>query len=322
MLYHETFAYEIINVKLRITRTPKQGWKFAARMAQKGTIGRIVPQEDMMFEESTGITPDIIVNTTVIPSRMTISYLMELITGKAAAMFGETVDASAFQQLDMDKYKEMLRSVGFNTEGYSKMRDGITGEVIDTEIYNGVVYFTALKHQPEDKINVRSVGPVSSTTRQPNKGRQHGGGLRIGGMELDTFISHGASATIKERLCDVSDKYTMAICKPCGITAVYNDIEKKFYCPSCDSDDVGALTIPYVNKYQNHLLSPIGIKIGYVVGSKTVPVYEDVEEDVENESEEGSEEESEEDQISGEESEEEEEDIADDVEDIEFSEDY
>ena len=320
VLFHETFAFEIINVKLRITRTPKQGWKFAARMAQKGTVGRIVPYEDMMFEESTGITPDIIVNTTVIPSRMTISYLMELITGKAAAMYGETVDASAFQQVDMDKYKEMLRHIGFNTEGYSKMRDGITGQVIETEIYTGVVYFTALKHQPEDKINVRSVGPVNSTTRQPIKGRQHGGGLRIGGMEVDTFISHGASATIKERLCDVSDKYTMAICKPCGITSVYNEIEKKFYCPSCDESDVGALTIPYVNKYQGHLLAPIGIKIGYVVGSKPQPVYED--EDVEEEeNEEEDEEEESEDDLMSEESEEDEE-IDDDVEAVEFSEDY
>ncbi len=321
VLFHETSTYEIINVKLRITRTPKVGWKFAARQAQKGTIGTIKKEEDMMFEESTGIKPDIIVNTTVIPSRMTISYLMELSAGKAAAMYGETVDASAFQHLDMDKYKEMLRYVGYNTEGYSKMRDGETGEVIETEIYTGVVYFTALKHQPEDKINVRSLGPINAVTHQSVKGRQWGGGLRFGTMEVDALNAHGASATVKERLCDVSDKYKIPVCKPCGTTAVYNDIEKKFYCPSCDSSNVGALTIPYVNKYQNHLLTPYSIKMGYVVGGKKDYIYEEeLSEDNESESEQEESSEDDVNQASGEESESEE--IGSDVENVEFSEDF
>ena len=324
VLFHETSTYEIIDVKLRITRSPKEGWKFAARMAQKGTVGKIVPQADMMFEESTGITPDIIVNTTVIPSRMTISYLMELITGKAAAMYGETVDASAFQTIDMDKYKEMLRNIGFNTEGYSKMRDGETGQVIGTEIYTGVVYFTALKHQPEDKISVRSVGPLNSVTRQSVKGRQHGGGLRFGTMEVDTYLSHGASAAVKERLCDVSDSYKIGVCKPCGTTTVFNPIEKKFYCPSCDVSDVGLLTIPYVNKYHNHLVAAIGIKVGYVVNRELPHVYEELHSEEEENSEEEEESSEEEDinQASGEESDEEEEEVDDDVDDVEFSEDF
>ncbi len=304
VLFHETPTYEIINVKLRITRTPKTGWKFAARSAQKGTIGKIVPQEDMMFEESTGITPDIIVNTTVIPSRMTVSYLMELITGKAAAMYGETVDASAFQQVDMDKYKEMLKHIGFNTEGYSKMRDGVTGELIDTEIYNGVVYFTALKHQPEDKINARSIGLMSSVTRQSVKGRTQGGGLRFGAMEVDTLIGHGASGAVNERLCGVSDKYKISICKPCGETTVYNEIEKKFYCPICETSDAAALTIPYVLKYKSHLLAAFGIRLGKVVGRKNIVEEEDEEkekdEDESSEEEFGITEESEEEEVENE----------------------
>jgi DNA-directed RNA polymerase subunit B' len=287
-------------------------------MAQKGTAGKITPQEDMMFEESTGLTPDIIVNTTVIPSRMTISYLMELITGKAAAMFGETVNASAFQQVDLEKYKEMLRFVGFNPEGYSKMRDGTTGELIETEIYNGVVYFTALKHQPEDKINVRSIGPITSLTHQPNKGRQHGGGLRFGGMEVDTGLSHGASGMIRERLCEVSDKYKIPICKPCGTIVVYNEIEKKFYCPICDISDAGVLTIPYAKKYENHLLYPFGIKSGYVIGKNTV---EEVIEEKEEDTEEDTDETEEENELSMEESEEEEE-LDEDVDAVEFSEEF
>jgi DNA-directed RNA polymerase beta subunit len=234
-------------------------------MAQKGTIGRFVKESDMMFDEETGMIPDVIVNTTVIPSRMTISYLMELIVGKSAAYYGETVNASAFEEINIDKFKQMLQAVGVNPNGYSKMRDGETGRVIETEIYNGMVYFTALKHQPEDKISVRSVGAKSVTHQQPVKGRQLGGGLRFGEMESDTYLSHGSSAAIKERLCNVSDKYHMAVCKTCATTAVFNDIDQLFHCPICNTSDAGQLTIPYVAKYQGQLLDAMGFKFRYVL---------------------------------------------------------
>lgn len=265
VIFHETPSYEIIEVKLRITRLPKTGDKYAARMAQKGTIGRFVKESDMMFDEETGMIPDVIVNTTVIPSRMTISYLMELIVGKAAAYYGETVCASAFEEINIDKFKQMLQTVGVNPNGYSKMRDGETGRLIESEIYNGIVYFTALKHQPEDKISVRSVGAKSVTHQQPVKGRQKGGGLRFGEMESDTYLSHGSSAAIKERLCNVSDKYHMAVCKTCATPAVFNNIDQLFHCPICSESDAGQLTIPYVAKYQGQLLDAMGFKFRYVL---------------------------------------------------------
>jgi DNA-directed RNA polymerase subunit B' len=296
--FHETPTYEIVEVKLRITRKPEEGDKYAARMAQKGTIGKFRKHEDMPFDEQTGMTPDVIVNTTVIPSRMTISYLMELIAGKAAAYYGETVDASAFQSVNIDKFKAMLSAVGVNPNGYSKMRDGETGRLIEYEIYSGIVYFQALKHQPKDKISVRSLGAISSNTRQPVKGRQLGGGLRFGEMESDTYLAHGSSAAIKERLCNVSDKYKMAICKKCATTSVYNDIDKKFYCPICTTSDAGAVTIPYIKKYQDQLLATMGFdlrsllkqSIKNVVQPAEIQIEEDESDDDKNEETEESEE--------------------------------
>lgn len=121
-------------------------------------------------------------------------------------------------------------------------------------------------------------------------------GTIVGEMEKDTTISHGASATTKERLCDVSDKYKMAVCK-CGKTANYNLVRQEFYCPVCPSKEIGAVTIPYVLKYNQNLMGPGGMDLSFGVTetniiykrNETKNMDEDYDEDTVEENEENDE---------------------------------
>ena len=97
-----------------------------------------------------------------------------------------------------------------------------------------------------DKQHSRDIGPMVNLTRQPPEGRSRDGGLRIGEMERDCIVAHGASRFVKDRLYDVSDKYSIHVCKKCGMFASYNEKESISYCNVCDnSSHFARVDIPY-----------------------------------------------------------------------------
>lgn len=167
-----------VTVKLRVFRIPTIGDKFAPRNAQKGTIGLIVPEEDLPFSELAGRKPDIIVNPHCLPSRMTLSYIMELIGTKGAAFKGDYVDATAFRPFDLDEFRMTLRDRGYDDLGYETMYSGMSGRRIQGQIYMGPCYWQELKHHVRDKIQMRSRGSYNTKTHQPPGGRARGGGIR------------------------------------------------------------------------------------------------------------------------------------------------
>lgn len=223
----------IAKVRVREIRIPAIGDKMASRAGQKGTIGLVIPEADMPFTRE-GIIPDIIVNPHAIPTRMTIGQLVECITGKACAMAGYFGDGTAYLSSGVAQYADILMKHKFHSSGNDILYNGMTGGQIEAEIFFGPTYYMRLKHMVKDKINFRTQGPRTALTRQPVSGRANDGGLRIGEMERDGLVSHGAVSMLTESMMERSDKYFMAVCNKTGLIAVYNPDKNLFMSPMAD----------------------------------------------------------------------------------------
>ncbi len=224
---------KIVQVKVREQRIPEIGDKFASRHGQKGVIGMIVSNENMPFT-SNGITPDIIFSPHGIPSRMTISHLIETIAGKTGALSGKYIDGTTFSATSEKDLREMLLELGFREDGTETMYNGMTGEEFKAKIYIGNMYYLKLKHMVANKIHSRASGRIQLLTRQPIEGRAQGGGLRVGEMEKDCLVAHGASLLLKERFD--SDKTVVYICESCGLTAIHDIPKDRKFCTKCGSN--------------------------------------------------------------------------------------
>ena len=255
-----------VSVKVRQDRRVEIGDKFGSRSGQKGVVGMLLNEEDMPFTYS-GITPDLIFSPYSLPSRMSMSYLLELIAGKVGALGGRHVDGTPFTGESEEELRNELKSYGFRENGVETMYNGITGEEMKVRIFVGDMMYIRLKHFVANKIQWRSRGPIQLLTRQPTEGKSKSGGLRLGEMEKDCFVAYGAALALKERFD--SDKISIPVCSKCGLTAVYNVRKKTGYC-QIDGEDAPIKLIEVSASFKILLdeLKAVGIYPKILLGKK------------------------------------------------------
>lgn len=289
-----------VSMTFRFPRNPVIGDKFSSRHGQKGVLSILWPEIDMPFSES-GMTPDVIINPHAFPSRMTIGMLVESMAGKSGALHGTFQDATPFSfhesgdKVSIDYFGEQLQAAGYNFYGSEALYSGVSGCVMQADLYIGLVYYQRLRHMVSDKYQVRATGKFNPLTRQPIKGRKKGGGIRLGEMERDSLLSHGAAFLLQDRLLNCSDRHVAYACSRCGDllmpsterctiqttgqsqSEILNKPKLRLYCrtQSCmeatkraDGDDeaVEPIVLPYVYRYLVNELAGMNIKMKLEIG--------------------------------------------------------
>ncbi|XP_013141765.1 PREDICTED: DNA-directed RNA polymerase I subunit RPA2 [Papilio polytes] len=223
-------------IMLRIQRNPTVGDKFASRAGQKGICSQLWPAEDLPFSES-GLIPDILFNPHGFPSRMTIAMMIECMAGKAASIHGHFYLHRESKTSFMHFYMRIF--------------------TIDD-------FFTILYEFFFNLFQVRTTGAVDTLTRQPVKGRRRGGGVRLGEMERDALISHGAAFLLQDRLFDCSDKSEAVICTKCGTLlgpVLSKGDSNNDSCRLCGQGKFASVYIPYIFKFFVTQLAAVNINV-------------------------------------------------------------
>ena len=117
-----------------------------------------------------------------------------------------------------------------------------------------------------NKMHGRASGKIALLTRQPIEGRSRGGALRLGEMEQQALVAHGASLLLKERYD--SDKVVLYICTQCGTISIEDNIRDRIYCPSCSSEEAEPIEVSYAFKLLLEELQGLHIKTKFKLKNK------------------------------------------------------
>ncbi len=235
VVIHQPNGYRLVKIRILEMRIPELGDKFATRHHQKGTIGMLVDAVDMP-RTADGIVPDMMVNPHGLPTRMTVGQFYEQIFCKYGVVYNGKVNATNFMDSEeaLSQLGDLLEMQGYQRHGEEILYSGISGDQMYSSIFMTPCYFMRLKHLTEDKVNAREHGRREIRTHQPTGGRGNEGGMKIGEMERDVLIAHGASEFLAESMMDKSDGASFMICNGCGTIPVYNKALNLQVCPLCD----------------------------------------------------------------------------------------
>jgi DNA-directed RNA polymerase II subunit RPB2 len=206
-------------LRIRSVRHPELGDKFATLEAQKGVMTCLVPPEDMPFSES-GIVPDMLFGEAGQISRMTQAMITGMMGNKLGALLGGRLDGTNWRPNWVEDVEEALLAEGFDRVGKEPMYSGTTGQEMEVSFFTGIAPYNRMKQMAVDKEQARARGPKCSTTRQPKEGRRQHGGIRVGEMEKDAMIDHGAAFLVKDSLNDRSDSAPFFVCVTDGLICI------------------------------------------------------------------------------------------------------
>ncbi|UTO04134.1 DNA-directed RNA polymerase subunit beta [Moraxella sp. FZLJ2107] len=118
---------KIVKVYLAVKRRIQPGDKMAGRHGNKGVVSRIMPVEDMPYDEN-GKPVDIVLNPLGVPSRMNIGQVLETHLGMAAKGLGDKIDGMLRAQASIAELRDFLDKIYNKVGGEQVDLDSLSDE--------------------------------------------------------------------------------------------------------------------------------------------------------------------------------------------------
>ncbi len=181
-------------VVVKATMPMQVGDKLSGRYGDKGIIARIIPDDEMPHDRD-GNPYEVLLNPLGITSRTNPAQIVETALGKIAAMRGKPYKVPDFQnEEDLVEFAlKELQQAGLTD--VDSVVDPSNDRRID-DIFTGNRWFMKLHHTAESKAQGRGLGAYTAEG-SPAKGGTEGA-KRIGMLETNALLSHGATEVIRE----------------------------------------------------------------------------------------------------------------------------
>ncbi|BFI91079.1 DNA-directed RNA polymerase subunit beta [Enterobacterales bacterium endosymbiont of Anomoneura mori] len=113
--YKDSFSLKpgilkIIKIYIATKKNIKIGDKMSGRHGNKGVVSKIIPIEDMPYDEN-GIPIDIILNPLGVPSRMNVGQILEVHLGMAAKQLGKLINKMLKQKKEIYKIRNFIEKI-------------------------------------------------------------------------------------------------------------------------------------------------------------------------------------------------------------------
>ncbi len=199
-----TWVFMQVKVFVASHRKLEVGDKMAGRHGNKGIVSKIVPVEDMPFDENWEPI-DIILNPLWVISRMNIGQILEVHTWAAADKLWITVATPILNGLSIEQIDNLLEKAWLEKDWKIQLFDWETWEPFKERTVVGKKYMLKLHHLVEEKIHARNVWPYSMVTQQPLWGKAQNWGQRWWEMEVWALEAYAASHILQEMITIKSD---------------------------------------------------------------------------------------------------------------------
>ena len=176
----------------------KLGDKLSGLHGNKGVIGRIIPDDDMIHDES-GTPVDLLLTSAGVISRINPGQIIASAIGKAALANGGT--PFVMRQFDTHNRnnvtlaRDELVKAGLNPNGKETVTDPVTGRKIPG-IFVGQNYMLKLSKTTDTNFAARHTGGYDSS-EQPTKGGSTAA-KSTGGMEANALLAHNARGYLSD----------------------------------------------------------------------------------------------------------------------------